>query len=640
MAYAYDASKSEEQKKEMQQKVIDLAESFKENPQEFVEYLRFSSQFYNYSARNSMLIFSQNEGARYCNSFKAFQDMGYSVKRGEHGMKILVPTVKTYLHIGDDLVPLSKATAEQKAAYKLHQIQSEQKLYFKVGTVFDIAQTNCPKEDYPKYLDLGYSSEQHAQICDTMKKFCEEKLHCPVHESNFNSVVLRGYYSPSANSISLSGMFDDTTKLSILTHEAGHAILHNDKEMMQQKRPEAQVEFEADATSVMLQSYFGVEIAESRLRHLSDCYNEMLSDKNITSKDVTASLDRAHKAFKIVVENVNQELRPELAQTQAQTSEQKTPENIKVADNSNNFVNIRNKISKVTFDTNDKNYLRFNVTTESGNGLEGIYRIEADGNGQGNKLVSIESADSHPDIIKNWGYIEKQLLNYTYPTPAIVQESLTQGRVDYLLSAGNVKFEHCLFENIEFNQSAAKIIQASDCMFNNCKFEGCDFIGTDFSCTSFKGCTIRNSNFSGAEAPACIYEYTQIYDSSFSNASMSDNTFRQSSFNRCDLSGVNINNSEINTSYFRNATIKEPVKNIDKISVTMSGATSAEVANYKQQLLKNLNPQNNNPNTQNSNYTITQNNAQSAQAQTSASQQPIMPSQLPDMGMGGMSFGM
>ena len=238
------------------------------------------------------------------------------------------------------------------------------------------------------------------------------------------------------------------------------------------------------------------------------------------------------------------------------------------------------------------------MTTESGNGLEGIYRIEADGNGQGNKLVSIESADSHPDITKNWGYIEKQLLNYTYPTPVIVQESLTQGRVDYLLTAGNVKFEHCLFENIEFNQSTAKIIQASDCMFNKCKFEGCDFIGTDFSFTSFKDCTIRNSNFSGAEAPACIYEYTQIYDSSFSNASMSDNTFRQSSLNRCDLSGVNINNSEINTSYFRNATIKEPVKNIDKISVTMSGATPAEVANYKQQLLKNLNPQNNNPNTQ------------------------------------------
>lgn len=326
MAYNFDASKSEERKSEMQKEVINLAESFKENPQNFAEYLKFSSQFYNYSARNSMLIYTQNKGARYCNSFKAFKDMGYSVKSGEHGMKILVPTVKTYLHIGDNLIPLSKATTEQKAAYKLHQIQSEQKLYFKIGTVFDITQTNCPKEDYPKYLDLGYSSKQHAQIYDSIKKFCEEKLNCPVYENNFNSVVLRGYYIPSVNSISLSGMFDDTTKLSILTHEAGHAIMHNDKEMRQTKRPEAQVEFEADATSVMLQSYFGIEVAESRLRHLSDCYNEMLLNKGITSKDVINSLDRAHKAFKSVVDNVNQELRPDLAKSQTQTPQSATPQ--------------------------------------------------------------------------------------------------------------------------------------------------------------------------------------------------------------------------------------------------------------------------------------------------------------------------
>lgn len=317
MAYSYDASKSEELKKEMQQKVIELSENFKHSPDDIAEYLKFSSQFYNYSARNSMLIYQQNRGAQYCNSYKAYQDMGYQVNRGEHGMKILVPTLKTYLHIDDKLVPLSKATPEQKLAYKSHQIQSEQKLYFKVGTVFDITQTNCPKEDYPKYLDLGYSSEQHAEICNVIKKFCEQELNCQVYENDFKSVNLRGYYNRSDNSISLSGMFDDTTKLSILTHEAGHAMLHNLHKMEDVVRPESQVEFEADATSVMLQSYFGVDIPQSRLNHMSTCYKEMLANKNITDKDINTSLERAHKAFNKVVNNINQELRPELNQSQA-----------------------------------------------------------------------------------------------------------------------------------------------------------------------------------------------------------------------------------------------------------------------------------------------------------------------------------
>lgn len=326
----YDPTKSEELKNELQQKVIDLAENFKENPLDIIEYLKFSSQFYNYSARNSMLIFQQNQGAKFCNSFKAYKDMGYSVKRGEHGMKILVPTIKTYLHIGDELVPLSQATAEQKQAYKQNQIKFEQKLFFKVGTVFDISQTNCPKEDYPKHLDLGYSSERHSEICTVIKNFCENSLGCPVHENSFNSVNLRGYFDPINNSISLSGMFDDTTKLSILTHETGHAILHNNTKTEQLKCSNAQIEFEADATSVMLQSYFNLEIPQSRLNHLSSCYREMMSDENITSKDVTASLERAHKAYKTVIDNVNQQLRPELIQNQAQTQQTtvETPTNV------------------------------------------------------------------------------------------------------------------------------------------------------------------------------------------------------------------------------------------------------------------------------------------------------------------------
>lgn len=116
---------------------------------------------------------------------------------------------------------------------------------------------------------------------------------------------------------------------------------------------------------------------------------------------------------------------------------------------------------------------------------------------------------------------------------------------------------------------------------------------------------------------------------------------RHCNFNESEFSQINVNKSSFDSVYFRNATIKEPVKNINKISVTMDGSTPAEVANHKRQLLKNLNPQNNNLNTQNSNYTTTQNNAQSAQAQTVAMQQPIMPSQIPDMGgIGGMNFGM
>ena len=39
-------------------------------------------------------------------------------------------------------------------------IETKQITKFKIGHVFDIAQTNCPVEDYPKIYNMGYSSEQ------------------------------------------------------------------------------------------------------------------------------------------------------------------------------------------------------------------------------------------------------------------------------------------------------------------------------------------------------------------------------------------------------------------------------------------------------------------------------------------------
>ena len=308
---AYDPAKSEQTKEEMKQKVIELAKNFKDNPQNMIEYLQFSTRFYNYSSRNTMLIYQQNPGAMFCNSYKSYKDMGYSVKRGEHGMKILVPTIKTYLNIDGSPVPLSKATKEQKEAYKLHRIEAEQRIHFKVGTVFDIAQTNCPKEDYPKYFDLGYTSEQHKQLYELMKTYCEKELNCKVHENQFNSVSLRGFFDPASNSISLSGMFDDSTKLSVLTHETADAILHKELDKTQIKS-EAQMEFEADATSVMLQSYFGLQIPESRQRHLADQYKAMCADKSISSADITKSLDHSHRAYKSVADNINNSLKSEL----------------------------------------------------------------------------------------------------------------------------------------------------------------------------------------------------------------------------------------------------------------------------------------------------------------------------------------
>lgn len=67
---AYDPSKSEQTKEEMKQKVIELAKNFKDNPQNMIEYLQFSTRFYSYSSRNTMLIYQQNPGECFVTAIK------------------------------------------------------------------------------------------------------------------------------------------------------------------------------------------------------------------------------------------------------------------------------------------------------------------------------------------------------------------------------------------------------------------------------------------------------------------------------------------------------------------------------------------------------------------------------------------
>lgn len=67
MPKTYDKKAWLEQKeltKEENLKIIqNIVNNFKEDPEKILEFIDFQSRFYNYSTRNTMLIYAQNPGA-------------------------------------------------------------------------------------------------------------------------------------------------------------------------------------------------------------------------------------------------------------------------------------------------------------------------------------------------------------------------------------------------------------------------------------------------------------------------------------------------------------------------------------------------------------------------------------------------
>ncbi|MGO4971989.1 ArdC-like ssDNA-binding domain-containing protein [[Clostridium] aminophilum] len=316
-----------ENQKKAKQLIKEISENFSNDPAQIAEVLSFSAKFYKYSINNCELIKAQNPNAVYVQSFEAWKKMDAHVKRGEHGMKIWVPVKVTILYPdGDDPVLLSNATLEQKHDYEQGFIRGKQVIRFKIGTVFDVGQTDYPKEKLPEFFSMGYASAEKALIAKGLEQFSEAHG-CPVRREDLSSIALRGYYDPSDSHISINHLLEDSEYLSTLSHEIGHMLQkHGTKDA-----GPSQMEFEADCISVVIQSYFGVELTDSRKRHLADHYkglqaeiikdNPQLSDEErikVTERLMDSSLKVFRKFADEMIQYVDAEL---VAQNKEETLE-------------------------------------------------------------------------------------------------------------------------------------------------------------------------------------------------------------------------------------------------------------------------------------------------------------------------------
>lgn len=271
-----DVSQKSYQDKEQKlyNNIKNMINSYQIRPEMIAELLEFKTRFYQYSLNNTILIYTQNPFATYVQSFSKWKEMGANVRRGEKGIAIFVPVKKSFIKYKSEpqevWTPLSEASKNMKRDLQLGKMLKQDKLYFKVGHVFDISQTDYPPEKYPQLFSIGHESKDHAKICVALEKFSEEVLKVPVYYEDVKSISLRGIFSKDKNRIILSNILKDTEKLATLSHEIGHAIMSNQSN----EKLESKAEIEADAISIMIQADLGLEITDNRKKHFADHYRE------------------------------------------------------------------------------------------------------------------------------------------------------------------------------------------------------------------------------------------------------------------------------------------------------------------------------------------------------------------------------
>lgn len=317
MSKAYAKKSVEDKRKEVEELTKGMEQKVEQHfhsVEDLKDYLSFMGKFYQYSMSNTALIQKQFRGAQAVGSFKFWKDKGFSVNKGEKGIKILAPnkTVPKFKDEKGKWKSINKATPQEKKLIQEGKKEVTQgRLYFSVGHVFEISQTNAKASDLPKIFPNRWL-EGNVEDYKTLYKGMEA-----IAEKNGISIIApkeelgsaKGACYPLTKEVALNPRNSERQNVKTLLHEMTHAKLHTTESKA--NYTDAEREFQAEMTAYTVSSYFGIDTSEYSLGYLSHW------TKGKTFEDKTKLLKEVHETSVGFIETIEDTLVKEREKNQS-----------------------------------------------------------------------------------------------------------------------------------------------------------------------------------------------------------------------------------------------------------------------------------------------------------------------------------
>ncbi|MFE4763707.1 LPD25 domain-containing protein [Bacillus mycoides] len=329
-------TKLPEEKKEAVQaltkKMEKSIEGYFRTPGDLKDYLSFMAKFYHYSPSNISLIQSQFEGAQAVGSFSFWKEKGFPVKKGEKGIKILVPnrTVAKFKDKEGTWKTVTKANEEEKKQIESKSVEViPGRLYFAVGHVFDVSQTNAKAEDLPRIFPnrwLDGSVTDYKSLYKGMEAIAEKngvKIIEPKQELGF----AKGVSYTLTKEVALNPRNSELQNVKTLLHELAHAKLHTAETHMNYTAPEK--EFQAEMTAYTVSSYFGIDTSEYSLGYLASwTQGKEMKDKTKLLKEVHETSIEFIETIENILEKEKEKINEKEVEGMANRNEKQDEKNI------------------------------------------------------------------------------------------------------------------------------------------------------------------------------------------------------------------------------------------------------------------------------------------------------------------------
>ncbi|MBG9753199.1 hypothetical protein ABD81_09695 [Bacillus thuringiensis] len=329
-------TKSPEEKKEAVQaltkKMEKSVEGYFRTTGDLKEYLTFMAKFYHYSPSNISLIQSQFQGASAVGSFSFWKEKGFPVKKGEKGIKILVPnrTVAKFKDKDGTWKSVTKASEQEKKQIESKSVELKPgSLYFAVGHVFDVSQTSAKAEDLPRIFPnrwLDGSVTDYKSLYKGMEAIAE-KNGVKIIEPKQELGVAKGVSYTLTKEVALNPRNSELQNVKTLLHELAHAKLHTAETHMNYTAPEK--EFQAEMTAYAVSSYFGIDTSEYSLGYLASwTQGKEMKDKTKLLKEVHETSIEFIETIENTLEKEKEQINVKEVESMANQNEKQDEKNI------------------------------------------------------------------------------------------------------------------------------------------------------------------------------------------------------------------------------------------------------------------------------------------------------------------------
>lgn len=276
-----------------------IAEQLEESVKEFMsgnkykDFLTKMSQFHNYSLNNQLLISLQRPDATLCASFTKWKNMERMVKKGEKGIKIICPAPYKTQKIEDVKDPKTGKLELQDDGTPKREVVEHTYIYYKVGHIFDISQTDGkPLPEIATPLE-GELDNTQKKLKDALIQACPVPVSFQPIEGNAN-----GYYNLQDKNIVIDSNLSERHTLKTLIHETSHALLH-DKDTVPDAPTDSKTrEVQAESIAYVVSNYFGIDTSEYSFGYISG----WSSSKD--TKELKASLETIRNTANDIISKV------------------------------------------------------------------------------------------------------------------------------------------------------------------------------------------------------------------------------------------------------------------------------------------------------------------------------------------------